>query len=106
MFLKHCLLHSIINGDSIEVDCNNLDVEIPIFRQLFQNNTVVCFTDMLDNLQNLTGERCLTPKYIMIIIYILIVSPATSATPERSFRSLEELKPGNEQQCHKEDLPP
>ena len=78
-----------------------LEVEIPMFRQLFKNSSVLCFTDVVDDLQNLTDERCLIPN-VMIIIYILMVIPATSATPERSFRSLAELKPGNEQPCPNE----
>lgn len=68
-----------------------LEVEIPIFRQLFKNSSVLCFTDVVDHLQNLTDERCLIPN-VMIIIYILMVNPATSATPERSFSLARRIK--------------
>ena len=45
----------------------------------------------MDHLQNLTDERCLIPN-VMIIIYILMVNPATSATPERSFSLARRIK--------------
>ena len=98
------LLLSIIKNDSIDkgmkvlhdvysedVEFDKLEVEIPIFRQLFKNSSVLCFTDVVDHLQNLTDERCLIPN-VMIIIYILMVNPATSATPDRSFSLARRIK--------------
>ena len=65
-------------------DILSLDVEMPILKQLFTDTLVVCFTDIADKLQMLPDERQLIPN-INVLCNLLLIKPATSATPERSF---------------------
>ena len=69
---------------SDEVDILSLDVEMPILKQLFKDTPVVCFSDIVDKLQLLPDERQLIPN-IIVLCNLLLINPATSATPERSF---------------------
>ena len=69
---------------SDEVDILSLDVEKPILKQLFKDTPVVCFSDILDKLQLLPDKRQLIPN-IIVLCNLLLINPATSATPESSF---------------------
>ena len=76
---------------SDEVDILSLDVEMPILKQLFKDTPVVCFSDIVDKLQLLPDERQLIPN-IIVLCNLLLINPATSATPERSFSSARRIK--------------
>ena len=67
-----------------EVDILNLDVEMPILKQLFKVTTVVCFSNIVDKLQLLRDERQRMPNMI-VLCNLLLINPATSATPGSSF---------------------
>ena len=69
-------------NDSDEVDILNLDVEMPILKQLFKDTPVVCFSDIVEKLQLLPDERQLIPN-IIVLCSLLLMSPATSATVQK-----------------------
>ena len=47
----HNSMKMIQENDSDEVDILNLDVEMPILKQLFKDTPVVCFSDIVEKLQ-------------------------------------------------------
>ena len=62
---------------------------------IFRESKPDCFRDILDKVESLLkGELCLLPNAAKILEFLL-VNPATTATPERSFSLPGELKHGS-----------
>ena len=78
----HNSMKMIQENDSDEVDILNLDVEMPILKQLFKDTPVVCFSDIVEKLQLLPDERQLIPN-IIVLCNLLLMNPATSATVQK-----------------------
>ena len=77
---------------SDDINVSHIETEMLVFKQLFIGNlNVMCFLDMLEHIQTLVEERRLIPN-IMVIFNLLLVNPATSATPERTFSLARRLK--------------
>ena len=74
-----------------DVDTDALHVEITILKMLV-NNEIKCFRDILKGVkQKSKCDRNLIPNVIKFL-ELLIVNPATSCTPERSFSTARRLK--------------
>ena len=71
-----------IYGDDISIEY--LQVEFGIFKQLFANDPACCFEVIHKRLKRAIEEKYLIPN-IITTCKLLLVNPATSATPERSF---------------------
>ena len=67
---------------SDEVYISSFDVEMAFLKQLFKDAPVVCFSDIVDKLRLLPDERQLILN-IVVLCNLLLINPATSATPER-----------------------
>ena len=75
-----------------EVDVPALQFELALFKEMF-DDIPECFDDIWNQLkiQTTKHQRLLIPNVIRIC-KLLLVNPATSATPERSFSSGRNIK--------------
>lgn len=78
-----------IYGDDVSIE--SLQVESGIFKQLFANDPARCFDDIHERLKNANEEKYLIPN-VITTCKLLLVNPATSATPERSFSLARRVK--------------
>ena len=69
-----------IYGDDVSIE--SLQFEFRIFKQLFKNDSARCFDDIHNRLKRANEEIYRIPN-IITICKLLLVNPATSATPER-----------------------
>ena len=77
-------------GDEIDMDA--LEVEANVFRAIMSNCRVGCFKDVYNKIKTCPeSEKELIPN-IMRIIKLLLINPATSCSPERSFSTARRLK--------------
>ena len=76
---------------STVVDILSPNVEMLSLKQLFKHTPVVCFYDISDKLQLILDERELIPN-IILLCNLLLINPATSATPESSFSLARRIK--------------
>jgi hypothetical protein len=77
-----------------EINCVTLSMELEMFHRHAENanKQIVCFTDIVKHLQSMTEEvRNLFPA-INALAHLLLLSPPSSAEPERTFSSLRRLK--------------
>ena len=78
-----------IYGDDVSIE--SLKVEFGIFKQLFAYDPARCFDDIHQRLKKANEEKYLIPN-IITTCKLLLVNPATSATPERSFSLARRVK--------------
>ena len=76
-----------------EININQFStVEADILRTIFKESKPDCFRDILDEVESLPkGQLCLLPNAVKIL-ELLLVNPATTATPERSFSLAKRIK--------------
>ena len=69
-----------------EININRfLTVEADILQTILRESKLECFRDILDEVESPTkGQLCLLPNAVKIL-ELLLVNPAITATPERSF---------------------
>ena len=66
--------------------------EADTLRTIFREFETDCFRDILDEVESLPkGQLCLPPNAVKIL-ELLLVNPATTATPERSFSLARRIK--------------
>ena len=76
-------------GDEIDMDA--LEVEANVFRATMSNCRAGCFKDVYNKIKTCPeSEKELIPN-IMRIIKLLLINPATSRSPERSFSTARRL---------------
>ena len=75
-----------------EIDMGALEVEGNVFRTRMSNCGVGCFKDVYNKIKTCAeSDKELIPN-IMRIIKLLLINPATSCSPERSFSTARRLK--------------
>ena len=75
-----------------DIDASAMPAEIRIYQTIFEDVQVINFQEIVKHLQTIPHvERSLMPN-ILILVKLLLVSGATSATPERSFSLARRLK--------------
>ena len=75
-----------------EIDMAALKVKANVFRVIMSNCSVGCFKDVYNKIKTCPeSEKELIPN-IMCIIKLLLINPATSCSPERSFSTARRLK--------------
>ena len=76
-----------------EININQFStVEADILWTIFRESKPDCFRDILDEVESLPkGQLCLLPNAVKIL-ELLLVNPATTATPERSFYPASRIK--------------
>ena len=67
-------------------------MEFDLFKTIFKDTTPVCFDDIHKHLKNMPREERLLMPNVIIVSQLLLVNPATSATPERSFSLARRVK--------------
>ena len=77
-------------GDEIDIDA--LEVEANVFRAIMPNCRVGCFKDMYNKIKTCPESKKELIRNIMRIIKLLLITPATSSSPERSFSTARRLK--------------
>ena len=77
-------------GDEIDMDA--FKVEANVFRVIMSNCRVVCFKDVYDKIKTCPESEKELILNIMRIIKLLLISPATSCSSERSFSTARRLK--------------
>ena len=76
---------------SDDIDVDSLSIELQVFKQMCGEIEAVCFDDILEVVAPQVDERGLIPN-VQILMELIMVNPATSATPERSFSLSRRLK--------------
>ena len=74
-----------------DVDATALKTELLVFKQIFKEKPNH-FDDILKAMEETTSETRLLFPNVMIIIQLLLINPATSVTPERSFSVARRIK--------------
>ena len=74
-----------------DVDVSALKTELLVFKQIFKQK-VNHFDDSLKAMEETTSDTRLLFPNVMIVIQLLLINPATSATPERSFSVARRIK--------------
>ena len=74
-----------------DIDLISLETEFHLLANLCKNTQILCFNDLLKVLKAAPVERKLIPNVVLLCM-ILYVSPATSATAERSFSLARRIK--------------
>ena len=74
-----------------DVDISALQVELPILEMICKDEYVVCFDDIWNMLKTVPEKLPLIPN-VVLLVNLLLVNPATSASPERSFSLARRLK--------------
>ena len=76
-----------------EININQFStVGTDILRTIFRESKPDCFWDILDEVESLPkGQLCLLPNAVKIL-ELLLVNPAATATPERSFSLARRIK--------------
>ena len=67
-----------------DVNVYSLRVELLAFKEICKDEQIDCFADVLCLLKSKEVERALLSN-VQIVVELLLINPATSATPERSF---------------------
>lgn len=75
-----------------EVDFDMISIEANVFRAILGHEEVNCFKDVHKVLKRISpANRELMPN-IVYVVKLLLVNPATSCTPERSFSTARRMK--------------
>ena len=74
-----------------DVDVSALKAELLVFNQIFKER-VNHFDDILKAMEETTSDTSLLFPNVMIVIQLLLINPATSATPERSLSVARRIK--------------
>jgi len=83
---------NVLNIYKDEIDFSALEVEFNVLRAIVGANTVLCFKDIYISLKTTSSATKEMIPNIMYIVKLLLVNPATSCTPERSFSTARRLK--------------
>ena len=75
-----------------EIDMGALEVEANVFRPIMSNCRVGCFKDVYNKIKTCPESKKELIPNIMRIIKLLLMNPATSCSPERSFSPASRLK--------------
>ena len=75
-----------------EIDMDALEVEANVFRTLMSNCRVGCFKDVYNKIKSCPESEIELIPNITCIIKLLLMNPATSCSPERSFSAARKLK--------------
>ena len=67
------------------VDANALIMEFDLFKTIFKDTTPICFDDIHKHLKTYAGQERLLIPNVIIVSQLLLVNPATSATPDDNF---------------------
>ena len=68
-----------------DLDVDHLVVELQLLKAICQNENFICFEDVRQHMQNHPTEDFILIPNVIIIIKLVAVNPATSATAERAF---------------------
>ncbi|KAJ8018696.1 52 kDa repressor of the inhibitor of the protein kinase [Holothuria leucospilota] len=77
---------------SDDINMNILEAHLAIFRVLMRNFKPTCFSEILTEVKQLSKEEQLMMQNVINVCRLLHVSPATSATGERSFSTARRIK--------------
>ena len=69
-----------------------LTTKMVISKQIFIDVNTVCFSGITSHLLTLKNNKIFLISNVMIVCNLLLVKPATSATPERSFSMVRRIK--------------
>ena len=75
-----------------EIDIDALEVEANVFQAIMSNCSVGCFKDLCNKIKNCPESEKKLISNIMRIIKLLLINPATTCSPERSFSTIRRLK--------------
>ena len=78
-----------------DFDDQSLQCELELLPTIFRGFKPVNISDVVDVIQSLSNEKRKLIRNVVIIIRLVLTMGATSATPERSFSTLENLAPFN-----------
>ena len=59
---------------------------------MFQGSNCKNFSDILEHLESLQLTKCALIPNLLTIVHLILIDPATSCTPERSFSVAQRIK--------------
>ena len=75
------------NIDTMQVQTEALSTSI-----MFQGSNCKKFSDILEHLESLHPTKCALIPNLLTIVHLILINPATSCTPERSFSVARRIK--------------
>ena len=69
----------------INIDTDSLLVELAILKEICKDSDIACFGDLHEFLMKIPTEDCNLIPNVVLACMRLLINPATSATPDRSF---------------------
>ena len=90
-----------VSVDVDEVETAELPSELLIIRTMFESLKPVHFGDIVEKLKTISAQERVIINNVITIIKIVLTTGATRATPEKSFSSARQLKPGFDLLSHK-----
>lgn len=84
-----CFLQSHYSSDINIIELKN---QLPVLRSLLSSEEYTCFDQVYSHIQNLNPAKRDLISQFLIVVKLLLVSPATNAVGERSFSTARRLK--------------
>ena len=82
----------VFNVYKINIDLMQVRTEAFSMSTMFQGSNCTNFSDILEHLESLhPNKRALIPSFLTIV-HLILINPATSCTPERSFPVARRIK--------------
>ena len=81
-----------------DIDPMQAQTEAFSMSTMFQGNNCKNFSDILGPLKSLHSTKCALIPNLLTIVYLILIKPETSCTPERSFSVVRRIKHGFIQQ--------
>ena len=75
-----------------DIDRMQVQTEALSMSTMFQGDDCKNFSDILEHLESLHSTKCALIPNILTIVHLILINPATSCTPERSFSVTRRIK--------------
>ena len=75
-----------------DIDSTQAQTEAFLMFTMFQGSNCKNFSDILEHLESLHPTKCALIPNLLTIVHLILINPATSCTPERSFSVAQRIK--------------
>ena len=75
-----------------DIDPMQVQMEAFSMSNMFQESNCKKFSDTLEQLESLHPIKCELIPNLLTIVHLILINPATSCTPERSFSVAQRIK--------------
>ena len=75
-----------------DIDPMQVQTDAFLMSTMFQGSNYKNFSDILEHLESLHPTKCALLPNLLTIVHLILIHPATSCTPERSFSVARRIK--------------